>query len=130
MKILGRILIILAVFALVMGITYAVVNTRGSSGPGATPGFQPGKEGFSQSNGAQGFPEGGRPAISGWRSERIPRRAWRRLAVWSAQKYCHDWHHRGIDRRAKRMDAEKESGQRRSQPDKKIGSVTHDTSDF
>ena len=34
MKIVGRILIILAVLALVMGITYVIVNTRGSSAPG------------------------------------------------------------------------------------------------
>jgi hypothetical protein len=65
MKMLGRILIILAGFALVMGITYSVVNARGSSGPGSTPGFQPGRQGFSQSNAAQGFPEGGRPPIPG-----------------------------------------------------------------
>jgi hypothetical protein len=65
MKILGRIVIILAVFALVMGIAYTVVNARGSSGPGPTPGFQPGKERFSQSNAGQGFPGGGRPAFPG-----------------------------------------------------------------
>ena len=62
MKIVGRILIILAVLALVMGITYVIVNTRGSSAPG----FEPGNERFSASNGAPpGFPEGGRPEFPG-----------------------------------------------------------------
>ena len=62
MKIVGRILIILAVFALVMGITYVIVNTRGTS----VPGFELGNERFSASNGAPpGFPEGGRPEFPG-----------------------------------------------------------------
>jgi hypothetical protein len=66
MRILGRILIILAVFALVMGITYLIVNARGSSAPGAMPGFEPGNERFSASDGAPpGFPEGGRPEFPG-----------------------------------------------------------------
>jgi len=64
MKIVGRILIILAVFALVMGITYLIVNTRGSSAPG----FEPGNERFSASNGAPlGFPGGGRNEFRGER---------------------------------------------------------------
>ena len=62
MKIVGRILIILAVFALFMGITYVIVNTRGSSAPG----FEPGNERFSASNGAPpGFLEGERPEFPG-----------------------------------------------------------------
>ncbi len=110
MKILGRILIILAVFALVMGITYAVVNARGSSGPGTTPGFQPGKEGFSQSNGAQSFPGGGRPAFPGGDRNESRGEHGSAMVVWSDQKYCCDWHHCGLDRGAKRMDGEKEAG--------------------
>ena len=63
MKILGRILIILAVLALVMGITYVIVNARGSSTP---PGVGPGNEGFSRLNGAPlAFPEGERPEFPG-----------------------------------------------------------------
>ena len=63
MKILGRILIILAVFALVMGITYVIVNARSSSAP---PGFGPGNEGFSRLNGAPpAFPEEERPEFPG-----------------------------------------------------------------
>jgi hypothetical protein len=54
MKIIGRILIILAVFALVMGITYGIVSSRSS----AAPAFGPGNERFS--NGTRpAFPEGG-----------------------------------------------------------------------
>jgi hypothetical protein len=38
MKLMGRILIILAVFALVMGITYGIVNGRSSSTSATLPG--------------------------------------------------------------------------------------------
>jgi len=66
MKLIGRILIILAVFALVMGITYVIVNGRSSS----TSATLPGNEGFSRSNGAPpAFPEGGRPGFPGGRNE-------------------------------------------------------------
>ena len=108
MKIVGRILIILAVLALVMGITYVIVNTRGSSAPG----FEPGNERFSASNGAPpGFPKGGRPEFPGRRSQRIPRRARRRwMAVGSAQEYCNYWHHRGIDCRTKIVDTKTKKG--------------------
>ncbi len=62
MRILGRILIILAVFGLVMAITYGIVNSRSSS----VPGFGQGNERFSPPNGAQsGFPAGGRPDFPG-----------------------------------------------------------------
>jgi hypothetical protein len=62
MKTMGRILIILAVFGLVMGITYGIVSARSSF----TPGFGAGNERFSSPNGAQsGFPAGGRPEFQG-----------------------------------------------------------------
>jgi hypothetical protein len=59
MKTLGRVLMIMAVFVLVMGVTYAVVNTNRSSG--TAPAFGRG-EGFSQEEGIQSrFPDGERP---------------------------------------------------------------------
>jgi hypothetical protein len=61
MKIVVRILIILAVFALVMGVTYGIVNARSSSAP-----FGPGNERFSRSDGAPlAFPGGQRPEFPG-----------------------------------------------------------------
>jgi hypothetical protein len=53
MKIVGRILIILAVFALVMGITYGIVSSRSS----AAPAFGLENERFSNQ---------ARPALSEW----------------------------------------------------------------
>jgi hypothetical protein len=62
MKIIGRALIILAVFALVMGITYGIVNASSSSASG----FSPRNESFTNSNGASpAFPGGGRPEFRG-----------------------------------------------------------------
>jgi hypothetical protein len=45
MKTLGRVLVILTVFAIVMGMTYFTVNA-GSSSSSSTPAFQRGGEGF------------------------------------------------------------------------------------
>jgi len=62
MKTPGRILIILAAFALVMGITYMVVNANNTSG--AAPAFEGGADGFPQHD-AQGaaFANGERPDV-------------------------------------------------------------------
>jgi hypothetical protein len=66
MKIIGRILIILAVFALVMGITYGIVNARSSSGSGITPRFEPGNGRFAPPDGTPpGFQNGERPEFPG-----------------------------------------------------------------
>ena len=63
MKTLGRILIILLAFAIIMGITYAVVNAGSSSA--TAPAFERG-EGFPQADGAQlQFPNGERPEFPG-----------------------------------------------------------------
>jgi hypothetical protein len=67
MKTLGRILIILATFALVMGITYVVVGAanaaRASMG---VPAFERDGEGFPRPEGAQPqFPNGQRPEFQG-----------------------------------------------------------------
>ena len=60
MKTIGRIVIILAAFALVMGITYAAVSSVSSSTSG--PAFARGGGGLSGPQGAQPqFPNGGRP---------------------------------------------------------------------
>ena len=60
MKTLGRILIILAVFALVMGITYVAVNAVSSSM--GSPAFAQRGEGAPRPEGAQApLPNGGRP---------------------------------------------------------------------
>ncbi len=62
MKTLGRILIILAVFALVMGVTYVIVNARSSLVPGTTDRFEPGNGRFTPPDGASpGFQNGGQP---------------------------------------------------------------------
>jgi len=64
MKTLGRIMIILAAFALVMGITYTVVNVA-SSFVGATA-FERGEEGFQRPEGVQPqVPNGEHPEFSG-----------------------------------------------------------------
>ena len=69
MKTPGRILIILAAFALVMGITYMLVNANSTSG--AAPAFGGGTDGFPQRD-AQGsaFANGERPDVDapggGW----------------------------------------------------------------
>lgn len=65
MKTLGRILIILAAFALVMGITYGIVNAVSSST--TVRAFERGGEGFPRPEGAQPqFPGGeGREGGSG-----------------------------------------------------------------
>jgi hypothetical protein len=60
MKTFGRIIIILAVFALMMGVTYLVVNASGNSSNGI-PQFE-GREGPQFANGERPeFPGGGRP---------------------------------------------------------------------
>ena len=60
MKTLGRILIVLAVFALVMGITYVAVNAGGNSS-GGMPQFE-NRERPQFANGERPeFPDGGRP---------------------------------------------------------------------
>ena len=58
MKTIGRILIILAVFALVMGITFVIVKDSSSSSLGVTPRFE-------QANGRFAPPDGERPAFPG-----------------------------------------------------------------
>lgn len=66
MKTLGRILIILAAFALVMGITYGIVNAVSSST--TVRAFERGGEGFPRPEGAQPqFPggEGGEGGTGG-----------------------------------------------------------------
>lgn len=66
MKTLGRILIILAVFALVMGITYVVVNARSTSSPGVPPGFEQANGRDAPPDGLpQGFENGERPEFPG-----------------------------------------------------------------
>ena len=64
MKTLGRILIILAAFALVMGITYGIVNTVSSST--TIRAFERGGEGFPRSEGVQPqIPNGQRLEVPG-----------------------------------------------------------------
>jgi hypothetical protein len=66
MKIVGRILVILAVFTLVMGITYVIVNARSSSASGITARFEPGNGRFTPPDGAPpGFQNGERPEFPG-----------------------------------------------------------------
>jgi hypothetical protein len=66
MKTLGRILIILAVFALVMGITYVIVNARSSSAAGISPGFEQANGRLASPDGAPlGFQNGERSAFPG-----------------------------------------------------------------
>jgi hypothetical protein len=68
MKIPGRILIILAVFVLVMGITYGVVNARNSSGQETPSRLEPGNGRFTPPDGAgPEFPGGGRNEFHGER---------------------------------------------------------------
>jgi hypothetical protein len=64
MKTLGRILIILAAFALVMGITYGMVNAVSSST--LVRSFERGGEGSPRPEGVQPqFPNGQRPEVAG-----------------------------------------------------------------
>ncbi len=66
MKTLGRILIILAVFGLVMGVTYGIVNARSTSGPGGTPSFGRDNGRLVPPDGApQNFASGTRPEFPG-----------------------------------------------------------------
>lgn len=65
MRTFGRILVILAVFALVMGITYVIVEAHSSSGQGLKPGFEPGNDRFASADGAPGLAGGGRPEFQG-----------------------------------------------------------------
>jgi hypothetical protein len=61
MKTIGRILIILTVFALVMGITYVIVKDSSSSSLGVTPRFEQANGRFARPDAAPpGFPGGGR----------------------------------------------------------------------
>lgn len=60
MKTLGRVLIILMVFAIVMGITYVVVNAGSSSTSTNTPAFD---QGFRPDGVSSQFPNGQRPAF-------------------------------------------------------------------
>jgi hypothetical protein len=63
MKIVGRVVIILAVFALVMGITYMIVNARSSSNSEIHPRFE-------QENGRLASPDGAPPGfLNGERPE-------------------------------------------------------------
>jgi hypothetical protein len=64
MKTLGRIMIILAAFALVMGITYTAVNAASSSI--GVPAFEGGEDGFQRPEGVQPpVANGERPEFSG-----------------------------------------------------------------
>ena len=66
MKIAVRILIILAAFALVMGITYVIVNARNSSASGIPPRFEQANGRFAPPDGAPpGFENGERPEFRG-----------------------------------------------------------------
>jgi hypothetical protein len=66
MKMIGRILIILAVFALIMGITYVVINSRRPSGSGFIQVFEPGNRQFAPPDGAApGVQNGERPEFPG-----------------------------------------------------------------
>jgi len=59
MRLLGRILMILAAFALVMGITYGVVSAANAAGSSSgAPAFERGGEGFPR-------PDGARPQFPG-----------------------------------------------------------------
>ena len=130
MKIVGRILIILAVFALVMGITYVIVNARSSSGSGSQrPGSSRQWKVCSHRMERRGFPNGERPEFPGggreFRGERggggwlfgaIKNIAM--IGIIVALIVCQNHGYR------------KEKRQHRLQPDKKIGSVIQDTSDF
>jgi hypothetical protein len=70
MKTLGRILIILAVFAAVMGITYLIVNASSSSTVANMPAFGRDSEGGSRFENEQSqFPNGERPEFPGERHE-------------------------------------------------------------
>jgi hypothetical protein len=65
-KTLGRILIILAAFTVVMGITYMVVNAGSSSTSANMPAFENGGEGGPRPEGARPqFSNGERPEFSG-----------------------------------------------------------------
>jgi len=57
MKTLGRVLVILVAFAIMMGVTYTVVNAGGSSTN--TPAFQRGGESFSVNDGPREFQDRG-----------------------------------------------------------------------
>ncbi len=66
MKTLGRILIILMVFAAVIGITYIVVNAGSSSTSANMPAFERGDEGRQRPEGGQlQFSNGERPEFPG-----------------------------------------------------------------
>jgi hypothetical protein len=66
MKTVGRILIILTVFALVMGITYVIVNARSSSNSGIPPRFGQENRRLASPDGAPPkFPNGERPEFPG-----------------------------------------------------------------
>jgi hypothetical protein len=66
MKIVGRILLILVVFVLVMGITYVIVNARSSSSSGVPPRFEQANGRFAPPDGAPpGFENGERPDFPG-----------------------------------------------------------------
>jgi len=62
MKILGRILIILAVFTIVIGVAYVAINTGSSSSSATVPAFERGGERFPA-------PDGERPEFDGERPE-------------------------------------------------------------
>lgn len=65
MKTLGRILVILVAFTIVMGITYAAVNASNSSSADM-PMFERGREGgVRPEDGQPEFPNGGRPKFRG-----------------------------------------------------------------
>jgi len=66
MKTLGRILLILAVFTIVMGITYFVVNTGSSSTSANVPAFERDNgRGFRSEGGQPQFFNGQRPEFTG-----------------------------------------------------------------
>jgi hypothetical protein len=66
MKTVGRILLILAVFALVMGVTYVIVNARSSSTSGIPSGFEQANGRLAPPDGAPpGFQNGERPEFPG-----------------------------------------------------------------
>ncbi|HMB22072.1 MAG: hypothetical protein ACM33V_01320 [Chloroflexota bacterium] len=61
MKTLGRILIILAIFAAVMGITYLIVNAGGTSTAANMPAFERGERGSMPDGERAQFADGQRP---------------------------------------------------------------------
>ena len=102
MKTIGRILIILTVFAIVMGVTYVAVNASSSSSDCRDPDLQGALKAFHH------LPAG-EPNLRAANDLNFAARDEAGAGSLGCEKHWNDWHHRDAHCRAKEPDAKEKA---------------------